>query len=208
MKSWIAVMAALLFAPLAVAHTVELRAKLNGAPRPEIVGTTSLPDGTKLATDLVCPLVSCASLWEGEGHAMVKDGVFISKPFEKDGLPLPHGEYVINVVILADQEPDVAAKLADLGWNRYSIFAFHFKDRITFQGMVTAAPQTENGRILRAEAAVSDDMHDPSKVKLMECTGIKVYEDPQPAGHPPSREQCLEILRESGGDPSMYAPIQ
>lgn len=63
-------------------------------------------------------------------------------------------------------------------------------------------------KVAQAENALTNDMRDPAKVKLMECTGIKVYQDPQPTGHPLSREQCMEVLRESGADPSMYSPLQ
>lgn len=39
---------------------------------------------------------------------------------------------------------------------------------------------------------------DPQKIKLAECTGVKIYEDPQPPGHPPSAEECVQVLRQFG----------
>jgi hypothetical protein len=39
---------------------------------------------------------------------------------------------------------------------------------------------------------------DPQKIKLAECTGIKIYEEPQPTGHPPSAEECVQVLRQFG----------
>lgn len=63
-------------------------------------------------------------------------------------------------------------------------------------------------QLAAAEAAIAQALKDPSKVALMECIGVKVYEDPQPPGHPPSKEQCLDIIRSTGGDPSIYSPLQ
>jgi hypothetical protein len=59
----------------------------------------------------------------------------------------------------------------------------------------------------KAEAAVSNAMKDPQKVKLMECAGVKVYEDPQPAGHPPSADECAQIERSAGIPPDGVAKL-
>lgn len=111
----------------AYAGNVQLMAKLNGSPRPSIVGTTNLPDGTKVATDLVCPLMYCSEFWAADSEAVVHGGVFISRPFSHNGEALPAGLYVINVTVYADQDPNLIPKLADLGWNRLAPMAFHFK---------------------------------------------------------------------------------
>lgn len=36
-------------------------------------------------------------------------------------------------------------------------------------------------------------VQDPEKVAVLECLGVKVYEDPQPEGHPPPPEACAAI---------------
>lgn len=59
----------------------------------------------------------------------------------------------------------------------------------------------------KAETAVSNAMKDPQKVKLMECAGVKVYEDPQPLGHPPSAEECAQIERDAGIPPDDVAKL-
>jgi uncharacterized protein len=43
--------------------------------------------------------------------------------------------------------------------------------------------------------ALKADLNDPEKVKLIECMGIKVYDDPQPRGHPPSIAECNRITQ-------------
>jgi hypothetical protein len=128
MKVWLSVvLIALLGVSFQVsAGDVQLMAKLNGAPRPSIVGTTTLPEGTKIATDLVCPLMYCKDFWSASSEAVVHDGIFISKPFEKDGAPLPTGRYMINVTVFIEQDPIVLEKLSALGWNRRDVIAFHF----------------------------------------------------------------------------------
>ena len=42
----------------------------------------------------------------------------------------------------------------------------------------------------RLREQLSAALKDPEKVKLIECTGVKVYQDPQPVGHPPSKAEC------------------
>ncbi|HVP86096.1 MAG TPA: hypothetical protein VMS78_15355 [Rhizomicrobium sp.] len=56
--------------------------------------------------------------------------------------------------------------------------------------------------IAKAEGALEQDLKDPEKVKLLECMGVKVYEDPQPPGHPPSAQECAEVQAENGMSPS------
>lgn len=41
-----------------------------------------------------------------------------------------------------------------------------------------------------------ENLKDPEKVKVIECLGVKVYNDPQPPGHPPSPEECARIKSE------------
>lgn len=49
-----------------------------------------------------------------------------------------------------------------------------------------------------AEDQIAAATQDPHKVALMECMGVKVYEDPQPAGHPPSAAECAAIEHSAG----------
>ncbi|TWB62249.1 hypothetical protein [Nitrospirillum viridazoti] len=51
----------------------------------------------------------------------------------------------------------------------------------------------ETSQIEQAKRQLQEALKDPEKVALMECLGIKIYEDPQPAGHPPSAARCREI---------------
>ncbi|WP_447876950.1 lysozyme inhibitor LprI family protein [Serratia fonticola] len=50
----------------------------------------------------------------------------------------------------------------------------------------------------RAKRQLEAALKDPEKVKILECMGVKVYEDPQPIGHPPSPEEC-EIINKANG---------
>ncbi len=50
----------------------------------------------------------------------------------------------------------------------------------------------------KGEADLATAMKDPKKVKLMECAGVKVYQDPQPVGHPPSPDECAQIEKQAG----------
>jgi uncharacterized protein len=58
--------------------------------------------------------------------------------------------------------------------------------------------ETDRDTYNRAVAQVREALKDPEKVKIIECMGIKVYEDPQPIGHPPSPEEC-EIINKANG---------
>jgi hypothetical protein len=49
--------------------------------------------------------------------------------------------------------------------------------------------------LAKGEAKFALALQDPKKVALLECNGIKVYEDPQPPGHPPSAAECAQVLR-------------
>jgi ribosomal protein L32 len=59
----------------------------------------------------------------------------------------------------------------------------------------------------KGEAAIANAMKDPQKVKLMECAGVKVSKDPQPAGHPPSTEECAQIEQDAGIPPDDVAKL-
>jgi uncharacterized protein len=53
---------------------------------------------------------------------------------------------------------------------------------------------TANG-VLRSLEGFKASLNDPEKVKLLECMGVKVYNDPQPRGHPPSTAECNRITQ-------------
>lgn len=55
-----------------------------------------------------------------------------------------------------------------------------------------ATPKSELS-LEKAEKSSSVALNDPKKVALLECMGVKVYEDPQPPGHPPSPEACKKL---------------
>lgn len=48
----------------------------------------------------------------------------------------------------------------------------------------------------RMRGQLGEALRDPAKVKIIECLGVKVYEDPQPPGHPPSKAECDQISQE------------
>jgi uncharacterized protein len=48
---------------------------------------------------------------------------------------------------------------------------------------------------LRSLENFKANLNDPEKVKLIECMGVKVYNDPQPLGHPPSTAECNRIMQ-------------
>jgi len=64
-----------------------------------------------------------------------------------------------------------------------------------YQG--TSPPIGVLSPIAKAESAIGSAMGDPQKVKLLECTGIQVYLDPQPPGHPPSAADCAKLLKQT-----------
>lgn len=51
---------------------------------------------------------------------------------------------------------------------------------------------------LKSFEGLDKSLHDPAKVELIECMGVKVYADPQPDGHPPSASECERINRRFG----------
>lgn len=59
----------------------------------------------------------------------------------------------------------------------------------------------------KTKEGIAAAMQDPHKVQMMECMGVRVYEDPQPPGHPPSAPECALIEQLAGaplkdhGDP-------
>lgn len=55
------------------------------------------------------------------------------------------------------------------------------------------AAATSGNSLAKAEAKFATALKDPKKVALIECMGVKVYEYPQPPGHPPSREECQKL---------------
>lgn len=63
---------------------------------------------------------------------------------------------------------------------------------------------TAAASLAKAESELAGALQDPAKVKVMECLGVKVYEDPQPAGHPPNSEDCKAILASADHPP--YTP--
>jgi uncharacterized protein len=52
------------------------------------------------------------------------------------------------------------------------------------------ATQADINAALQAMESVKAALKDPEKVKLIECMGVQVYENPQPRGHPPSAAEC------------------
>jgi peptidoglycan hydrolase-like protein with peptidoglycan-binding domain len=60
----------------------------------------------------------------------------------------------------------------------------------------------------QAERQINEALKDPEKIKLMECIGVKVYNDPQPPGHPPSAAECERVLAAAGASapPRAAAP--
>ncbi len=67
-------------------------------------------------------------------------------------------------------------------------------DRIeTFVASIEQNGGTAEGA-LDSLAGLSRALEDPEKIKLMECIGVQVYQDPQPPGHPPSAEECAAVL--------------
>lgn len=61
-----------------------------------------------------------------------------------------------------------------------------------------SAPQTD---LRDSEVDIGQALQDmkqmlknPDKVKRLECLGIKIYENPQPPGHPPSPQECKALL--------------
>jgi len=48
----------------------------------------------------------------------------------------------------------------------------------------------------------SEALKDPEKQKLLECMGVKVFEDPQPIGHPPSAAECEQLEQKLGLPPA------
>jgi hypothetical protein len=126
MSKWIiGALLALVTAVPAAAQSIQLKASMTDAANPSVQGATNLPDGTKLAIDLVCPLQFCSENYWGESDAIVHDGRFSTEPFSENGAPLKPGRYVISTVVINDQSQGVAFKLLDLGWSRTSVSAFH-----------------------------------------------------------------------------------
>ena len=64
-----------------------------------------------------------------------------------------------------------------------------------------AAPATHQGNVMRAKAAVADDLQDPGKVKIMECIGIKVGDSVTP-----TKTECTAVLQSAGIDAGAYQP--
>lgn len=58
-----------------------------------------------------------------------------------------------------------------------------------------AFAQSDLDTLRHAREQLGKALQDPEKVKIMECRGVKVYQDPQPAGHPPSPAECQEIIQ-------------
>lgn len=71
----------------------------------------------------------------------------------------------------------------------------------------SAKNEADVAELGKAEAAISNALRDPKKVELMECAGVKVYEDPQPPGHPPSPEECAQIERQANIPPDDVAKL-
>src|SRR6185312_12096652 len=125
MKVWI--LFALLGATFnAFAGSVHLMARLDGKPSPSIVGTTNLPEGTRIATDLVCPLMYCREFWSASSEATVHNGSFASKPISYNGSALPPSRYQINVVVFVEQGKEITSKLRAMGWDGRKTIAFKF----------------------------------------------------------------------------------
>ncbi len=69
------------------------------------------------------------------------------------------------------------------------------------QGMT---PEQTNDALADAQQGDAD----ANKIKLVECLGTKMFQDPQPEGHPPSKEECLSLLKAKGIPPSSYVPFK
>ena len=66
-------------------------------------------------------------------------------------------------------------------------------------------PEIDAATLQKAQQQIGEALKDPQKVKLMECVGVKVYEDPQPAGHPPNADECDQILKQANNASSHSA---
>lgn len=67
--------------------------------------------------------------------------------------------------------------------------------------LLPSKKEADQSDLQHALQNVSEAMRDPKRVALMECNGVKVYEDPQPPGHPPSAEECQRLQAEANGQP-------
>jgi hypothetical protein len=57
---------------------------------------------------------------------------------------------------------------------------------------------TDTQNLREALQKIQEAMKDPEKVRTFECMGIRIYKDPQPPGHPPSPDECKNILARHG----------
>jgi len=63
---------------------------------------------------------------------------------------------------------------------------------------------------LKSLEGFSQSLQDPQKVKLLECLGIKIYDESQPSEHPPNIEECTQIKEqiEQQSNPSLTVTNQ
>lgn len=64
------------------------------------------------------------------------------------------------------------------------------------------------GQVEHAMSQLDAARHDPAKQKIFECMGVKVYDDPQPQGHPPSKQECAVIMRRAESPPATQSFAQ
>lgn len=94
-----------------------------------------------------------------------------------------------------DKRDQIVSKLKKMGW------CYGTDDQPMYQRQwQPCAPATKlnDAETLRkAQQQVGEATKDPQAVKLMECAGVKVYQDPQPPGHPPTAEECNRLLQDT-----------
>ena len=72
---------------------VEFNKPYGGETHMTIVGKTDLPDGE----EVLISVVSEENDYIASSKDIVKDGIYISEPFSKQGESIPKGEYTITV---------------------------------------------------------------------------------------------------------------
>lgn len=78
-------------------YTIDIEVEFNkpygGETHMTIVGKTDLPDGE----EVLISLVSEENDYIASSKDIVKDGIYMSEPFSKQGESIPKGEYIITV---------------------------------------------------------------------------------------------------------------
>lgn len=94
-----------------------------------------------------------------------------------------------------DKRDQIVSKLKEMGW------CYGTDDQPMYQRQWqpcrTATKLNDTEALRKAPQKVGEATKDPQAVKLMECVGVKVYQDPQPPGHPPTADECNQLLRDA-----------